>query len=99
MHIYHEPSQPATSFKDYNFDPPMEFTAPGNRLYWTHCCYRRRPAKNSVLQVYYDLINIFCAPGKGCKSSKEIKAKRKREFTNRSRAQKARWAKLKGVTR
>lgn len=40
---------------------------PGNRLYRTSCCRKRRPAKNLLVEGggWYDPL-FFCAPKKGC---------------------------------
>jgi len=95
IHIYRAPSQPATGFKDYTFGPPMAFSFKPRKLIFARCCGRRRLAQNCVVQCYYDGMDLWCAPGKGCKSEKEKGAKRSREFRNRSRAQKARRAREK----
>jgi hypothetical protein len=94
LHIYTTHCQPATRYEDHNIDPPHTFTHPGNSLVWCHCCEKRRPAKNAVVQVYYDGMYFWCAPGKGCKHPDVIAAKARREFRSRSAGQKRRWAKV-----
>jgi len=95
IHVYTAPLQPATGFNDYTFEPPMEFSFKPRKLVFARCCGRRRLAQNCVVQCYYDGMDVWCARGKGCKSEKGKEAKRSREFRNRSRAQKARWAREK----
>ena len=91
VHLFVEKFQPATHWVDDNFDPPMHFNWPGNRLLWARCCEQRRPAKNCVVQAYYDGLSVWCAKDKGCRNPKVIKAKRQREFRHRSLGQKRRW--------
>ena len=91
VHIYTAKSQPATRFTDDNGDTPMSFWWPANRLLWCGCCRKLRPAKNVVVQCYYDGINCWCAPDKGCKHPQVVAAKRRTEFRNRSAGQKARY--------
>ena len=67
MHIYTARSQRATKYR-----VPLGMRSywsknPPNRLCWARCCDKRRPAKNLVVQVFYDDIRFFCIPGKGCK--------------------------------
>ena len=88
MHIYSESMQPATRWVDIHSGDTHNW--PANTPLFAHCCNKLRTAKSCVVQAYYDQLAIWCAPGKGCKSKKEIAAKAKREFTNRSSAQKAR---------
>lgn len=68
LHIYRHPDQPATRFVD-NVDGTHKFIIRNkpNHLIWTMCCYKKRPAKNLTVQVYYDCTNFFCREGKGCK--------------------------------
>lgn len=69
LHIYRASHQPATCFMDHYFGTrPVK--NPANRLFWAHCCRRRRPAKNLTVQVYYDQIVFWCRPEKGCKGSR-----------------------------
>ena len=75
----------------------MMFRWPANRLLWCECCGKRHPAKNCVVQSYYDGLNVWCVDGKGCKDPRVIAAKKRREYRNRSVAQKARWAKASNV--
>jgi hypothetical protein len=93
VHIFVASKQPATRWVDYNIDPPHTITWPANLLLWCRCCFKKRPAKNCVVQNYYDALYVWCAEGKGCKDPKVIATKRHKEFLNRSNAQRARWAK------
>jgi hypothetical protein len=66
-HIYTTKMQKATRFKvDLGKLGRRWIKTPGNRLLWTWCCNKRRPAKNLVVQAYYDHTAVWCAPGKGC---------------------------------
>jgi len=68
IHIYTAKPQPATRFKiDVGNTNPSWIRIPGNRLLYTDCCGKRRPAKNLTVQVYYDHTSAWCADGKGCK--------------------------------
>lgn len=98
LHIYTASCQPATGFTDHHFDPPVQRGYSPGKLLWTDCCETRRPARNLVVQCYYDGDRIWCAPGKGCKCPDLAKKKRRREFRNRSLGQKRRWAKAKTTT-
>jgi len=89
-HFYSAPLQPATGRVVFDDEGHWFNGWPGNRLLWCGCCRKRRLAKNCVVQSYYDGLYIWCAPEKGCNSEREIKAKRNKEFRNRSRAQRAR---------
>ncbi len=93
MHIYSANMQPATRWQDCHLEPPFVFEFPGNRLIFCQCCHKRRPAKNAVVQSYYDCTMVWCADGKGCNDPKAIAAKQRREFRNRSAGQRARWTK------
>lgn len=88
--VYTALRQPATCWTDTHCDPPITLRWPGNRLLVCRCCGQRRPAKNCVVQSYYDAVMIWCADGKGCKHPKTIAAKARRAFQNRSAGQKAR---------
>lgn len=72
LHIYQAPAQPATRWKDVITVGGRTRTVwtrwPAHRRLWTFCCRRKRLAKYCMVRVYYDVIHIFCAPGKGCKS-------------------------------
>ena len=46
-----------------------------------------------VVQCYYDGMDIWCAPGHGCKNPQVIANKRRKEHMNRSRGQQRRYAK------
>ena len=84
--------QPATRWTDTHSGEPMVFVWPGNLLLWCGCCNRRRPAKNCVVQSFYDGLNVWCAPEKGCKDPRVIAAKKRAEFRRRSEGQKRRFA-------
>lgn len=93
IHIYSAKNQKATRYYDGNGSKPMTFTNKPKRLLWVGCCNRKRRAENCIVQCYYDYTAYWCAPGCGCKSAREIKAKRNKEFRNRSRAAKLGWEK------
>lgn len=69
-HMYTTESQPATRFRDLcfadNSGHQQWIRNPRNRLLWTTCCRKRRPAKNLRVKVYTDTIHVFCAGGTGC---------------------------------
>ena len=67
IHIYTTKMQKATHFKDDVGEKAFWCRNPGNRLLYAKCCGKKRPAKNLLIQVYYDATSCFCAPGKGCK--------------------------------
>ncbi len=71
IHVYRGLDQPATRFCDVELSHGRRcwFRYPGGRLLFATCCGRRRPAKNLRVRVYYDVIQAFCAPGKGCQRS------------------------------
>ena len=91
IHIYRVAAQSATHWHDDCSGRRMTFKYLGNHLLWSECCQCRRPAKNLVVHQYYDCTLFFCAPGKGCKGEKEIRAKARRLFLRRSEGQKRRW--------
>ena len=93
VHIFRARDQSATNFViDVDGLPPKRLRTPRNRLLWTMCCDKRRPAKNLIVHVYYDGIYYFCKAGKGCKDPAFIAEKKRREFKNRSVAQQMRRA-------
>ena len=94
VHIYAEPMQPATRYIDSHFDPPMTFVCPPDRLLLCHSCGKLRQARNCVVQVYYDGLSVWCAPGKGCKDPKVIEKRERLMRQRRSDGQKRRWAKM-----
>ena len=98
MHIYTETMQPATGWTDTHSGEPMLMGFDPEKLIYAHCCGKQRPAKDCVVQSYYDSLSIWCAPEKGCKDQQVIEAKKKREFANRSAGQKARRAKASNAT-
>jgi len=92
LHIFTEQMQPAMHWTDVHGQEPVEFIWPANRLLWCECCHQKRPAKNCVVQSYYDGLYVWCAAGKGCKDPRVIAAKRRREFQRRRAGQKRRFA-------
>ena len=93
IHFYAPELQPATGWIDTHSGEPMHFGFPPEALIYTNCCNKKRMAKDCMAQCCYDGLNIFCAPGHGCKDQAEICAKKSLEFANRSAAQRARWKK------
>lgn len=93
LHVYTASTQPLTGFVDHNFDPPVHRGFPGGRLVYCECCGKRRFARDVVVQCYYDGWRLWCAPDRGCQRPALLEAARRREFRNRSRGQKRRWAK------
>lgn len=93
VHIYTALLQPATGFVDRCGEIEFSGGWPGNRLLRCNCCHKPHPAKNVVVQCFYDGMYFWCAPDKGCKHPKIIAQKKRREFLNRSKAQKARYLK------
>lgn len=91
-HIYTESMQPATSFIDQCGEVEIVGGFAPDLLIFTECCNQKRPAKDCVVQCFYDGMPVWCAPGKGCKDPQVIAEKRAREFANRSAGQKMRWA-------
>lgn len=91
LHIYTAQLQPATKFTDSCGLLTYHGGWKPNTIVRTQCCGEQRRVKNCEVQVYYEGINVWCAEGKGCKDPKVIAAKRRREYRNRSKAQKARW--------
>jgi len=98
IHIYRADDQRATDYVDHVLDTPHHYTNPAGRLLWAQCCWKRRPAKNLIVHVYYDCTNYFCARDKGCNDPAFLKAKRNRAFKNRSLGNKAAWARRKDAT-
>ena len=93
LHIYTKIMQPATAWVDNNSSKPIHGGFEPDVLIYTDCCNKKRPAKDCVVQTYYDGIMIWCDHDKGCKDPATIAAKKAKEFANRSAAQKKRWAK------
>ena len=69
LHIYTAAFQPATRYRVPGID--RWFHSKRRTLIWCRCCKRRRQARNVHLQVYYDMTNAWCKPGKGCKKKKK----------------------------
>lgn len=97
LHIYTTEKQPATGWTDTHSGEPIQMGWPPEKLIYAQCCGKKRPAKNLVVQSYYDCTMIWCAEGHGCKHPQAIAAKRWREHMNRSRAQQARRAREKAT--
>lgn len=95
LHIYTAKMQPATGWTDTHSGRPIQMGFEPDMLLHAGCCGKSRSAKDCVVQNFYDGLNIWCAPDKGCKDPQVIAAKKAREFENRSAGQKARWAKRK----
>lgn len=90
LHIYPAKHQLATRFVDRCGPKPMWFRLPPLKLLRCYNCEQIRRAKNCVVQVYYDGLIIWCAPGHGCKDPKVIAAKARAMFRRRSEGQKTR---------
>lgn len=93
LHIYTARFQPATC---YTFDLDGEQVQLGfepDAMIYTDCCRKKRPAKDCVVQCYYDHTAVWCAQDSGCKDPQVVAERKAREFANRSAGQKARWAK------
>lgn len=89
-HIFTAALQPATSYADATFDPPMfGGYAPGQMIFCEACdeCW---PAAQMVVQCYYDGRRFWCAQGHGCKDVARLEAHRERTRKRRSMAQKER---------
>lgn len=93
VHLYVAAKQPAMRFVDRVGEREIVFARPGHSLVWCSCCSQRRFAENAVVQVYYDATMFWCAAGRGCKDPAFIAASKRREFRNRSRGNRAAWAK------
>jgi hypothetical protein len=91
LHIYTESMQPATGWTDTHSAEPMRMGFEPDKLIVTDCCFEKRPAKDCMVQSYYDGLRIWCAPEKGFKDPQLIAANKAKEFANRSAGQKARW--------
>lgn len=90
LHVYTETMQPATNWVDTHSGEPIHMGLEPEQLVYTDCCKRRRPAKDCVVQCYYDGLAVWCAPEKGCKDPQVIAERKAREFANRSAGQKRR---------
>jgi len=70
-HVYTRPHQPATRFVTVLTSPrgtlPHWTRYPSNRLLPTSCCRQWRPAKNLTVQVFFDVVSIWCREGAGCR--------------------------------
>lgn len=95
VHIFTTNLQPATGFVDNNFAEPVNMAFDPDELLYTECCDKQRPAKDCMVQCYYDRLAAWCADGKGCKDPAVIAEKKAKEFANRSAGQKRRWVKKK----
>lgn len=71
LHVYRVKAQPATRYTiDLGVHGQHTFEIKPRAPIWTHCCKRRRYARNLVVHVYYDGNYFFCVPGHGCKRGK-----------------------------
>ena len=95
LHIYTESMQPATGWTDVHSAEPMQMGFEPDKLIVTNCCFEKRPAKDCMVQSYYDGLRVWCAADKGCKDPQFIAAMKAKEFLNRSAGQKARWMRQK----
>lgn len=64
-HVYTRPRQPLTGYRDPYLR--RRVTNPGNRLFRTWCCGKRRPARNLEIQMFYDEAPVWCRPETGCR--------------------------------
>lgn len=96
LHIFTETLQPATGWTDWHSGEAIQMRYEPEELVYTCCCGERRPAKDCLVQSYYDGRRVWCAPGKGCKDPEVVAAKKAHIFANRSAGQKARWEKTRG---
>ena len=76
LHIYTETMQPATGWIDTHSGEPMQMGYEPEKLIYTDCCGQRRPAKDCMVQCYYDGLSVWCAPEKGCKDPQVIEEKK-----------------------
>ena len=93
MHIYTETMQPATGWIDAHSRDPLRMGFEPEKLIYTDCCGKQIPAKDCVVQCYYDRVAVWCAKNKGCHDPQFIAEKKAQEFANRSAGQKTRWVK------
>lgn len=92
LHIYTAKMQPATNYLDECGEVSFRGGWKPKELIYCECCMTRRPARDCVVQCYYDGMRIWCADGKGCQDPEVIAEKRRAAHMNRSRAQQARRA-------
>ena len=70
IHIYTAALQPATDYVNRSLEVELRGGFEPDTMIYTDCCIKRRPAKNCLVQCYYDGLRVWCAPGCGCKESK-----------------------------
>ena len=92
LHIYTAKKQPATDYLDQCGEVEFRGGWKPEEMIRAQCCWKKRPAKNCVVQCFYDGLYVWCAEGYGCKHPQAIATKRRREHMNRSLAQQARRA-------
>ena len=92
LHIYTAKKQPATDYLDQCGEVEFRGGWKPEEMIRAQCCWKKRQAKNCVVQCFYDGLYVWCAEGHGCKHQQTMAAKRRREHMNRSRAQQARRA-------
>jgi hypothetical protein len=71
VHIYTAESQPATRFVNHLSGRAHWFRYPARSLFRCQRCGLKRWAKYVLVQVFYDHLNCWCAPGHGC--NREVK--------------------------
>ena len=59
LHIYTEAMQPAIGWTDTHSGEPMHMGFAPEKLIYAHCCGKQRPAKDCVVQSYYDGLSIW----------------------------------------
>ena len=64
LHIFTARNQPLTRHKPYG-SRRYTHVSPYDTRFECDCCWKRRAARNLVIQCYYDMVRILCA--EGCK--------------------------------
>lgn len=90
IHIYTAKGQPLSRYNcmlTIDAQPMWVNVKPHNTRYSCDICWKKRAAKNLVIQVYYDMSRIFCK--EGCepiryKEKRRIWAKQDREKSHDS---------------
>lgn len=92
LHIYTAKTQPATAWIDSSGEVEVRGGWKPKEMIYCERCMTRRPARDCVVQCFYDWLRIWCADGKGCQAPEVLAEKRRAAHMNRSRAQQARRA-------